>query len=213
MALLRTVRVRTVLAWTGLAAAALLPPALAAASPLLAWRSPVYVMAGFAGVLALVLLLFQPLLAGRLLPGLAPRTARRLHRRLGGLTAALVATHVIGLWITSPPDVIDALLFAAPTPFSAWGVIAMWAVLATVAVAALRRRLGLSPRDWRRLHAVFAVPIVAGTVLHALLIEGTMEPISKAVLCLLLLLASAKLALDSWRPALRRRAGTGGGPR
>ena len=42
-----------------------------------------------------------------------------------------VVLHVAGLWVTSPPDVIDALLFVAPTPFSNWGIIAMWALFAT----------------------------------------------------------------------------------
>ena len=34
------------------------------ASPLLAWREPVYIVAGLAGVLAFALLLMQPLLIG-----------------------------------------------------------------------------------------------------------------------------------------------------
>ena len=47
------------------------------------------------------------------------------------------------LWITNLPDEIDGLLFASPTPFSAWGVIAMWAVFA----AAFR---GLLPvAEWK----------------------------------------------------------------
>jgi hypothetical protein len=41
-----------------------------------------------------------------------------------------VVVHVGGLWITSPPDMIDALLLTSPTPFSAFGVIAMWAIFA-----------------------------------------------------------------------------------
>ena len=32
--------------------------------------------------------------------------------------AVAVVIHVAGLWITSPPDMIDALLFTSPTPFS-----------------------------------------------------------------------------------------------
>lgn len=113
--------VRAGLIWTGLAAAILLPVALAAASPLLQWRQPVYITAGFAGIIAMSLLLLQPLLAGGLLPGLRGPRGRKLHRRTGALLVSAVILHVAGLWITSPPDVIDALLFRSPTPFSAWG--------------------------------------------------------------------------------------------
>ena len=91
-----------------------------------------------------------------------------------------VVVHVAGLWITSPPDMIDALLFASPTPFSPFGVIAMWAIFAVALLAALRRRLGLRPRTWRIAHMSLAVVIVVGSVLHGILIEGTMETMSKA---------------------------------
>ena len=68
--------------------------------------------------------------------------------------------HVGGLWITSPPDVIDALLFASPTPFSAWGVIAMWAIFVAALLAAFRRRLRLRPRTWRIAHSSAAAVVV-----------------------------------------------------
>ena len=112
----------------------LVPLALAAMSPLLQWRQPVYIAAGFAGIIAMCLLLLQPLLAGGLLPGLTGLRGRRLHRWTGALLVTAVLLHVAGLFVTSPPDVIDALLFRSPTPFSAWGVIAMGAVLATVSI-------------------------------------------------------------------------------
>ena len=100
---------------------------------------------------------------------------------------AAVLIHVGGLWITSPPDMIDALLFASPTPFSPFGVIAMWAIFAVALLAALRRRLGLRPRTWRIAHTLLAIVIVAGSVVHGILIEGTMETVSKAALCALVL--------------------------
>src|SRR6056297_337947 len=50
--------------WVALAAAIALPLGLAAQSPLLAYRSPVYITAGFAGIVAMALLLVQPLLGG-----------------------------------------------------------------------------------------------------------------------------------------------------
>ncbi|MEO0360997.1 MAG: ferric reductase, partial [Pseudomonadota bacterium] len=137
--------VRATLAWAALAAALVAPLAVAAASPLLAWREPIYIAAGFAGAGALALLLMQPLLAGGYLPGLSVRVRRRLHALVGGGLVVLIAVHVVGLWITSPPDVVDALLFRSPTPFSAWGVIAMWAVFAAALLAAFRRRLRLRP--------------------------------------------------------------------
>jgi predicted ferric reductase len=98
---------------------------------------------------------------------------------------------------------IDALLFASPTAFSPWGVIAMWAIFAVALLAALRRRLGLGPRSWRIVHMLFAVVIVAGGVVHAMLVEGTMETVSKAVLCALVLAATIKVMTDLVR---RKRA-------
>ena len=59
------------LIWAALAVAVGVPLAAAAASPLLAWRGPVYILAGFAGIVGLGLVLVQPLLIGGYLPGLA----------------------------------------------------------------------------------------------------------------------------------------------
>ena len=121
-----------------------IPVAAAAASSLLAWRGPVYILAGFAGIAALGLLLVQPLLIGGYLPGLAALRGRRAHRWIGGALVAAVVVHVGGLWITSPPDMVDALLFESPTPFSPSGVISMWAIFAVGLLAAFRRRLRLA---------------------------------------------------------------------
>ena len=104
--------------------------------------------------------------------------------------------HVGGLWITSPPDMIDALLFASPTPFSPFGVIAMWAIFAVALLAAFRRRTGTAPRTWRIAHMSLAVVIVIGSVVHGLLIEGTMETMSKAALCALVVAAAIKVIAD-----------------
>lgn len=198
-------RTRASLIWAALATAILVPIAAAAMSPLLAWREPVYIAAGFAGVIAMVLLLLQPLLAGGALPGLPATRGRRWHRWVGGLLVAAVVIHVGALWITSPPDVVDALLFRSPTPFSVWGVTAMWAVFAAALLAALRRRLHLRPRIWRRAHTSLAVITVIGSVVHALLIEGTMETVSKWVLCALVLAATVKVLLDLKVWAIGRR--------
>jgi predicted ferric reductase len=157
--------------------------AAAALSPLLAWREPIYILGGFAGIVGLAALLFQPLLAGGRVPGLSLRRARLIHRGGGVLLVFAVLTHVGGLWLTSPPDVMDALLFVSPTPFAVWGVLAMWSVFAAALLVALRRALRMPPAKWRMAHRGLALVTVGGTALHALLIEGAMEPVSKAVLC------------------------------
>ena len=185
---------RVTMIWAAVAAAVCVPIAAAAASPLLAWRGPVYIAAGFAGIIALGLMLVQPLLIAGYLPGLSAYRGRRAHHWIGGTLVVAVVIHVGGLWITSPPDMIDALLFASPTPFSPWGVTAMWAIFAVALLAAFRRRLG--PRRWRIAHMSLAVVIVAGSVVHAILVEGTMETVSKAALCALVLAAAIKVMAD-----------------
>ena len=196
---------RAALIWIALASAIGAPIAIAATSPLLAWRDAVYILAGFAGMIALGLLLVQPLLAAGYLPGLSAYRGRRGHHWIGGALVVAVVVHVAGLWITSPPDMIDALTFASPTPFSPWGVTAMWAIFAVALLALFRRRLGL--RRWRVLHMLLAIVVVAGSVVHAILIEGTMETVSKAALCALVLAAAIKALADLWtrikRGALR----------
>jgi Ferric reductase like transmembrane component len=192
---------RVTLIWAALAAAVGVPIAAAAASPLLAWRGPVYILAGFSGIVALGLVLVQPLLIGGYLPGLSAYRGRRAHHWIGGALVVAVVVHVAGLWITSPPDMIDALLFASPTPFSPFGVLAMWAIFAVALLAALRRRWGLRPRTWRIAHMSLAIVIVVGSVLHCILIEGAMEMVSKVALCALVLGAAIKVMVDRrvWR--------------
>ena len=194
--------------WAILAAALAVPLAVAAASPQLAWRDPIYIAAGFSGVIAMGLLLLQPLLAGGYLPGLPMRRGRRVHFWVGVALVAAVVVHVLGLWLTSPPDMVDALLFRSPTPFTVWGVVAMWAVFAAALLAMLRRRLRLRPRVWRPCHTALAAVVVTGSVVHALLIEGTMGAVSKAALCALVLAAAAKVMADlrAWTVLTRRRA-------
>jgi predicted ferric reductase len=192
---------RASLIWVALALAVGVPIALAARSEQLAWRGPVYILAGFAGIIALGLVLVQPLLIGGYLPGLSAYRGRRAHHWIGGALALAVVIHVAGLWITSPPDMIDALTYTSPTPFSPFGVTAMWAIFTVALLALLRRRLGLRLRTWRIVHIPLAIVIVAGSVAHCLLIEGTMETISKAALCVLIVVATVKVMIDLqvWR--------------
>lgn len=198
---------RRALIWVALGAAIAIPVGIAAMSPLLAWRQPIYIAAGLAGIIAMALLLVQPLLVGGYLPGFSSLRGRRMHRWIGGGLVVAVVAHVAGLWITSPPDVIDALLFTSPTPFSAWGVVAMWAIFATASLAALRKKLRLSPRFWRLAHTALALIIVIGSIVHAMLIQGTMGTISKAMLCTLALIATLKVLTDLriWALFARRK--------
>ncbi|RKF16690.1 ferric reductase [Roseovarius spongiae] len=183
---------RRAILWVALAVAIALPLIAAAQSPLLQWREPVYIIAGFAGIVGLALLLVQPLLITGLLMG---SPARRIHVWTGAGLVFAIVVHVAGLWITSPPDVVDVLLFRSPTPFSVWGAVAMWAVFATAILAAVRKRLGL--RVWRLGHSAAAVVIVTASVIHAWLVQGAMGDVTKGALCMLVLWAGA------W--ALRRR--------
>ncbi len=187
--------------WCALLAVITVPIVAAAMSPQLAWRGPVYISAGFAGIAAMALLLLQPLLAGKYLPGVSASLARRAHRTIGSLLILAIVVHVAGLWITSPPDVIDALLFRSPTAFSAWGVVAMGTLFAAGLLAALKRWLALKPRVWRFIHLSLATITVLGSVVHAVQIEGTMETVSKILLCVLLLAVTGKLIFDQrlWR--------------
>lgn len=171
--------------WAALVGVIAVPIVLAANSPLLAWRDPIYIIAGFAGIAAMGLLVAQPLLALGVLPNLLSIRGRRVHRVVGGALVLAVAIHVGALWITSPPDVVDALTFTSPTSFSVWGVAAMWAVFATAIFAVFRKRIGL--RKWRVGHKALALVIALGTVIHAVQIEGTMEPVSKGILAVIVL--------------------------
>ena len=193
---------RVALFWAVLAVAIGVPIAVAMASPLLAYRGPVYILAGLAGIIALGLMLVQPVLIAGYVPGLSAYRARRVHQWIGGALVVAVVIHVAGLWYTSPPDMIDALTFTSPTPFSPFGVIAMWAIFAVAVLALLRRRLGL--RVWRIAHMSLAAVIVVGSVVHAMLIEGAMETITKAALSALVVAAAGKVIADLW--VRRKRA-------
>lgn len=136
-------------------------------------------ISGFAGIAALCLFPLQPILAHE--GGINGRVG---HRWIGGVVIVLILVHVGGLWVTSPPDVIDALLFRSPTPFSVWGVVSMIAIFVLAVVAIRRRRI--APMVWRRIH----MAIVGGAVLHTVMIIGTMGQVSKYALCAVVLLAA-----------------------
>lgn len=77
-----------------------------------------------------------------------------------------------------------------------FGVVAMWAVFGAALLAALRKPLRIRPRIWRLGHTAFVMLIAACSVVHALLIEGTMGTVSKGILCALVLAATAKVIAD-----------------
>lgn len=189
---------RPALIWAGLALLLFVPLILAAQSPLLQWRDTAYIAGGFAGIIGLCLMLLQPLLAAQALP-LHPLVARRVHRWSGIALVVMVVVHIGGLWITSPPDVVDVLLFRSPTPFGIWGALAMWAVMGGALAALFRKRLSL--RVWRRAHLTAVMLAIAATVPHALLIEGAMHAGSKAALCTMVVVASVLAFYQSkfWR--------------
>lgn len=185
---------RGLMIWVAVAAAALIPVVLAAGSPYLASRNAAYIVASFAGVASLSLLLFQPLLAAGYLPGLNLPRARRAHRVVGSGLFVVAALHIGGLYLTSPPDTLDALLLVSPTPFSVYGVIALWSLLLTGVLVAYRRLLRAA--TWRVLHNALGLVVGISTVVHALQIEGTMEPISKVAVCTALLLVTGVALVD-----------------
>ncbi|GGE49987.1 ferric reductase-like transmembrane domain-containing protein [Actibacterium pelagium] len=198
-------RLHHALIWAGFLAVIGVPLVLAATSPLLAWRQPIYVAAGFAGVLGMAVLLAQPLLVTGVLPGLSGLKGRRAHRWVGGLLVGLIVVHVVGLWITSPPDMIDALTFTSPTPFSPWGVIAMWAIFGAAGLAIYRARMRLP--IWRIAHSALVVIVVIGSVVHAMLIEGTMEIVSKAAVSAIVLIVTGLTIAKrrAWAPFMPKR--------
>jgi hypothetical protein len=90
----------------------------------------------------------------------------------------------------------DALLFETPPPFSAGGVVALWAALGGALVAVCGGGMHTRPGIWRTAHLSLAVVVVAGSVVHAALIVGTMETASKLALCALVVAATARLLYD-----------------
>lgn len=203
-------RLINLLLWLVLVAAVIGPIVVAATSPLLAGRDGAYILSGIAGVTALALLLLQPLLAGGYLPRLRVMQERRWHRWVGTGIVIAVLLHVAGLYVTSPPDTIDALLLVSPTLFSVYGVIGLWSLILTGVLVVFRLRMGLRYGTWRIIHNGVAVIVVVSSVVHALMIEGAMGSVSKLILCVIVLLATALviLHLRVIKPMLKKRRGS-----
>jgi len=131
------------------------------------------------------LALIQPLLAGRspARPAVAVWPVRGIPMGRVALVG-MVIVHVAGVVADkSRPDVIDALLFDSPTPFRSGCRRHVGWSSPPALLAAFRRALRIRPRAWRIGHTLMVVVVVIGSVLHALLVEGTMGPLSKAAFC------------------------------
>ncbi|WP_210168274.1 ferric reductase-like transmembrane domain-containing protein [Aureimonas sp. Leaf454] len=176
---------------------------MAAASPLQGSRDVVWVVGGMAGVVALSLLFLQPILITGFLSPRRLTQERRWHRWIGSAIVVLVLLHVVGLYVTSPEDIMDALLLVSPTPFAVYGVMGLAGVVLTAGLAIVRRSLPLW--IWQSVHTVLAGVIVAGSIVHALLIEGVMEETSKLLLCVSLGAATSVALLITARKAWTAR--------
>ncbi|KPH81976.1 ferric reductase-like transmembrane domain-containing protein [Bosea vaviloviae] len=187
---------RRIAAWILVAAIACVPVLAAAASPLQRGRELLWIIGGMAGVLALSLLFLQPLLMAATPPLMQVRAGVTWHRRGGIAIVAMVAVHIGALYLYSPEDITDALLLVAPTPFSLYGVISLWCLVLTAALAATRRVLKIGYRPWRILHSVLAVAVVGASAIHAIQIEGAMEEYSKLAICIAALLVTTVAAVE-----------------
>ena len=183
-------RIIAALVWGLLAACILVPVGIAAVNPLQANRDALWIVGGMAGIVALAFLLVQPLLAAGSLPGPSLTAGRRWHRWLGTMIVVAVGLHIGGLYLSSPEDTTDTLLLVAPTPFSVYGVIALLGVVLTAILVVVKSRSGLRYASWRILHNALALVVVISSIVHALLIEGAMGSVSKAILCALILAAT-----------------------
>lgn len=195
------------LVWGLIATLMVGPIILAALSPYLAYRNPAYIVGGFSGIVGLALFVIQPLLSAGYPSDVAPSRRRRWHQWTGTAIVACVVMHVGGLYVTSPQDTLDALLLVSPTPFSLYGVAAMWTTILIVGLIVFRRRLGVRTPLWQLIHSGLALLIVVSTVIHALQIEGTMETYSKWALSVTALLITAAVTVKHWiaSPRLRGR--------
>ncbi|MGB0625408.1 MAG: hypothetical protein ACPGQ5_02430 [Alphaproteobacteria bacterium] len=83
----------------------------------------------------------------------------------------------------------------------------MWTLFGAALLALFLRRLRLRWWVWRLGHTSLALITVVGSVVHALLIQGTMETMSKVAICALVALATAKVLYDLrvWTTETRRK--------
>jgi DMSO/TMAO reductase YedYZ heme-binding membrane subunit len=134
-----------------------------------------------------------------------------LHRYLGGLAVVFTAVHVIALIADS---YVTFTLLGVLVPFVddfepaavAWGIVAMYLLVAVELSSLLRRRLG--KRMWRVLHSLSFPLFLTGTV-HLLQIgtDRTTLPLRAAVLVVVTVICVATVVrvIDTDRDAQRPR--------
>ena len=150
------------------AAVALLvvPVALALTDRHLSGASAALVTSTATAAVAVSVLVLQPLLAG------TGRVTR--HRLMGAVALVMVLVHVGALFVESPSDALFAMSPDGPTR-ARMALVATIALLAVVALGALKERLPLSIATWRILHAYLAVVVLALGIGHALLTDGALD--------------------------------------
>lgn len=84
----------------------------------------------------------------------------------------------------------------------------MWALFGAALMAAYRWRMNLRFRIWRLAHTSLAAVTIIGSVVHAMLIQGTMEAVSKTVLCIVVVIVAVKALIDLrvWSIARKRES-------
>lgn len=131
------------------------------------------------GIVAWVLLaasvVWGLLLSTRLRPGgVAPAWILDLHRYLGGLATIFVGVHVVAVVLDSYvhfglADVLVPFVSSWHPNAVAWGIVAMYLLLAVELTSLARRRL--PPRVWRRIHYL-SLPLFAFATVH-FVVAGT----------------------------------------
>ena len=79
-------------------------------------------------------------------------------------------------------------------------------VFAAALLALLRQRF--HPSIWRLAHTALILVAVTGSIAHAMLIEGTMETVTKTLLCVLVLTATLHTVVKrrAWTTLQRPRS-------
>lgn len=101
----------------------------------------------------------------------APRWLLNLHRFLGGLSVVFVGVHLTGIVADTfvhfgPADVLVPLASSWHPVWVAWGIVALYLLLAVEITSLLRPRL--PPRLWKGVHATSFLLFAVATV-HVLL--------------------------------------------
>jgi predicted ferric reductase len=174
---------RRVAAAAAVTAVVAVPLVLALTDRHLAAAPALLVVSTATGALAVSALALQPLLVTRArAPGRQPGRRRvRAHQALGAIALTLVLVHVGALFVLETDDAVFALSPDGPTR-ARMALMATIALLAVVALGALRRRLPLAPDTWRILHGFLAALVIVLGIGHAVLTDGALDEAGTVVL-------------------------------